>query len=64
MKHPENIWVNILNKQHRLFKKGLEVLLGKAVTFYMQNSSTYFDHNQIDIENKIYLQTQRRLMHF
>lgn len=34
-------------------KKGLEALLGKAVTvvtFYVQNSSVYFEHNEIDSE--------------
>lgn len=41
-------------------KKGLEALLGKAVTvvtFYSERSSVYFEHNQIDTHIKVSPQT-------
>lgn len=45
-------------------KKGLEALLGKAVTvvtFYTQNSSVYFEHNEIDSEINVQSKTPTEL---
>lgn len=45
-------------------KKGLEALLGKAVTvvtFYTQNSSVYFEHNEIDSEINVQPKTPTEL---